>query len=168
MTQHVAERTLVDGVKVLGSLSPSRAGDFMSCPLLYRFRTIDKLPEPSSPAAVRGTVSRDLIRLGGEDVELEAKLGGYETFDLLELESLMLRASTGQEVRLVDVARIEERPALSTIARENQRYQRTVRYEFRGPQKLADRIRKQIVSETISISMTATPRRRGSAPSASW
>jgi len=100
-------------------------------------------------AAVRGTVSRDLIRLGGEDVELEAKLGGYETFDLLELESLMLRASTGQEVRLVDVARIEERRALSTIARENQRYQRTVRYEFRGPQKLADRIRKQVVTETI-------------------
>lgn len=100
-------------------------------------------------AAVRGTVSRDLIRLGGEDIELEAKLGGYETFDLLELESLMLRASTGQEVRLVDVARIEERPALSTIARENQRYQRTVRYEFRGPQKLADRIRKQVVTETI-------------------
>jgi len=41
---------------VLGSLSPSRASDFMSCPLLYRFRVIDKLPERPSPAAVRGTV----------------------------------------------------------------------------------------------------------------
>jgi len=61
MTQHVAERTLVDGVDVLGSLSPSRAGDFMSCPLLYRFRTIDKLPEPSSPAAVRGTVVHKVL-----------------------------------------------------------------------------------------------------------
>jgi len=61
MTQHVAERTLVDGVNVLGSLSPSRAGDFMSCPLLYRFRTIDKLPEPSSPAAVRGTVVHKVL-----------------------------------------------------------------------------------------------------------
>ncbi|MCH1866850.1 PD-(D/E)XK nuclease family protein [Nocardioides sp. CFH 31398] len=48
--------TPVDGVEVLGSLSPSRAGDFTSCPLLYRFRTIDRLPEPSSPEAVRGTV----------------------------------------------------------------------------------------------------------------
>jgi len=61
MTQHVAERTLVDGVDVLGSLSPSRAGDFMSCPLLYRFRTIDKLPEPYSPAAVRGTVVHKVL-----------------------------------------------------------------------------------------------------------
>lgn len=41
---------------VVGSLSPSRAGDFMTCPLLYRFRTIDRLPEPPSPAASRGTL----------------------------------------------------------------------------------------------------------------
>ena len=53
-----AERvsTPVDGVDVLGALSPSRAGDFMTCPLLYRYRTIDKLPEPYSVDAVRGTV----------------------------------------------------------------------------------------------------------------
>ncbi|WP_344535038.1 RecB family exonuclease [Streptomyces albiaxialis] len=38
------------------SLSPSRASDFMQCPLLYRFRVIDKLPEKPSAAATRGTV----------------------------------------------------------------------------------------------------------------
>jgi putative RecB family exonuclease len=38
------------------SLSPSRASDFKSCPLLYRFRTIDRLPERKSAAAVRGTL----------------------------------------------------------------------------------------------------------------
>ena len=38
------------------SLSPSRASDFMTCPLLYRFRVIDRLPEAPSPAATRGTV----------------------------------------------------------------------------------------------------------------
>ena len=38
------------------SLSPSRAADFMTCPLLYRFRVIDRLPEPPSPAAARGTL----------------------------------------------------------------------------------------------------------------
>jgi putative RecB family exonuclease len=38
------------------ALSPSRAGDFMQCPLLYRFRVVDRLPEGPSPAAVRGTV----------------------------------------------------------------------------------------------------------------
>jgi putative RecB family exonuclease len=38
------------------TLSPSRAADFMTCPLLYRFRTIDRLPEQPSPQATRGTV----------------------------------------------------------------------------------------------------------------
>jgi putative RecB family exonuclease len=38
------------------SLSPSRAGDFLTCPLLYRFRVVDRLPEPPSAAAARGTL----------------------------------------------------------------------------------------------------------------
>lgn len=36
-------------------LSPSRANDFLQCPLMYRFRTIDKLPEPTSRAQIIGT-----------------------------------------------------------------------------------------------------------------
>jgi putative RecB family exonuclease len=38
------------------ALSPSRAGDFKQCPLLYRFRAIDRLPERPSRAQVRGTL----------------------------------------------------------------------------------------------------------------
>ncbi|MGH3247073.1 MAG: RecB family exonuclease, partial [Trebonia sp.] len=38
------------------ALSPSRASDFMTCPLLYRFRVIDRLPEPPTPATARGTL----------------------------------------------------------------------------------------------------------------
>jgi putative RecB family exonuclease len=38
------------------SLSPSRASDFMACPLLYRFRVIDRLPETPSIVTVRGSV----------------------------------------------------------------------------------------------------------------
>ncbi len=53
--------TPVDGIEVLGALSPSRAADFRSCPLLYRFRTVDRLPEPASPAAVRGTVVHKVL-----------------------------------------------------------------------------------------------------------
>ena len=41
---------------VVGSLSPSRAGDFMTCPLLFRYRTIDRLPQSPSSSAVRGTL----------------------------------------------------------------------------------------------------------------
>ncbi len=53
--------TPVDGELVLGSLSPSRAGDFRTCPLMYRLRTIDHLPEEPSPSAVRGTVVHKVL-----------------------------------------------------------------------------------------------------------
>ena len=38
------------------SLSPSRAADFLTCPLLYRFRVLDRLPEAPSQAMARGTL----------------------------------------------------------------------------------------------------------------
>ncbi|GAY15161.1 RecB family exonuclease [Mycobacterium sp. shizuoka-1] len=38
------------------ALSPSRAADFKQCPLLYRFRAVDRLPEPPSTAQLRGSV----------------------------------------------------------------------------------------------------------------
>ncbi|MEU4216540.1 PD-(D/E)XK nuclease family protein [Actinoplanes sp. NPDC026623] len=38
------------------SLSPSRAADFKTCPLLFRFRTIDRLPEKPTADQVRGTL----------------------------------------------------------------------------------------------------------------
>lgn len=47
---------------VVGSLSPSRAADFRTCPLLYRFRTVDRLPERPSEAAVRGTVVHAVLQ----------------------------------------------------------------------------------------------------------
>jgi putative RecB family exonuclease len=43
------------------SLSPSRASDFMTCPLLYRFRVLDRLPERPSHAATRGTLVHSVL-----------------------------------------------------------------------------------------------------------
>jgi len=40
----------------LPSLSPSRAADFKTCPLLFRFRSIDRLPERQTPDQARGTL----------------------------------------------------------------------------------------------------------------
>ncbi len=67
MPASAAAATVVDPLEVefvdqspaepaMPSLSPSRAADFKSCPLRYRFRVVDRLPEPPSAAAVRGTV----------------------------------------------------------------------------------------------------------------
>ncbi|WP_439427619.1 RecB family exonuclease [Micromonospora sp. LA-10] len=43
-------------VTVRASLSPSRAADFKTCPLLYRFRSIDRLPERPTVEQARGTL----------------------------------------------------------------------------------------------------------------
>ena len=64
---------------VLGTLSPSRAADFKACPLLYRFRCIDRLPETPSPGATRGTlvhaVLEALFDLPAAERTLEAARG---------------------------------------------------------------------------------------------
>lgn len=43
------------------ALSPSRISDFKTCPLLYRYRAIDRLPEPPSADAVRGTLVHSVL-----------------------------------------------------------------------------------------------------------
>ncbi|MQA98774.1 MAG: DUF2800 domain-containing protein [Actinobacteria bacterium] len=42
--------------KPLLKLSPSSATDFKSCPQLFKFRSIDRLEEPTSAAAARGSL----------------------------------------------------------------------------------------------------------------
>jgi putative RecB family exonuclease len=46
---------------MVAALSPSRASDFMQCPLLYRFRVVDRLPSAPSPAAARGTLVHSVL-----------------------------------------------------------------------------------------------------------
>ena len=67
-------------VKLPAALSPSRAGDFQQCPLLFRLRVVDKVPEPPNAAATKGTLVHAVLerlfdlpagrRTPGEAVEL--------------------------------------------------------------------------------------------------
>ncbi|TVT21979.1 recombinase RecB [Amycolatopsis rhizosphaerae] len=43
------------------ALSPSRASDFKQCPLLYRFRAVDRLPEVPTKAQLRGTLVHSVL-----------------------------------------------------------------------------------------------------------
>lgn len=52
----------------LETLSPSRAGDFKTCPQLFKFRAIDRIEEPSSIYQARGTTAHlALQRLFDDD-----------------------------------------------------------------------------------------------------
>ncbi|MGV1036287.1 MAG: RecB family exonuclease [Candidatus Nanopelagicales bacterium] len=54
--ERAVEQVAPPGLPAGIALSPSRASDFLTCPLLFRFRAIDRIPERPSSAAVRGTL----------------------------------------------------------------------------------------------------------------
>ncbi|MGI9039060.1 MAG: efflux RND transporter permease subunit [Gemmatimonadota bacterium] len=87
------------------------------------------------------------LRVGGDDVNYAVKVAGYDEFDLLALQDLRV-PTAGGEVRLADVAGIERNDVLARIVREDQQYQRTVAWEFRGPRKLGDLVRDVVLDAT--------------------
>ncbi|MBR7742283.1 PD-(D/E)XK nuclease family protein [Phycicoccus sp. BSK3Z-2] len=84
------------------ALSPSRAADFKQCPLLFRFRTIDKLEGPPSPAAARGTLVHAVLE---------------HLFDLPADQRTPAAATALLEPRWR--ALVEERPELATMLEED-------------------------------------------------
>jgi putative RecB family exonuclease len=56
VSQDVSNPEVVAAPRRRPALSPSRAADFKQCPLLYRFRAIDRLPERHTRAQIRGTL----------------------------------------------------------------------------------------------------------------
>ncbi len=89
-----------------------------------------------------------VLRVAGEELPFTVKLAGYDEFDLLDMNQLRVPASGGEDVRLADVATLDRRDVLARILREDQQYQRTVAWEFRGPRKLGDLIRDAVVDAT--------------------
>ncbi|ANI40516.1 RecB family exonuclease [Mycolicibacterium vaccae] len=95
------------------ALSPSRASDFKQCPLLYRFRAIDRLPEPSSAAQVRGSVVHaaleDLYQLPAADRVPETAAAlvapAWERM-LAERPSLAADIEPGLHAELLEQARV--------------------------------------------------------------
>jgi len=51
------------GVSLPPRLSPSAISSFTSCPLAFRFSYVDRLPEPPSPAATKGTLVHRALEL---------------------------------------------------------------------------------------------------------
>ncbi|HYR07611.1 MAG TPA: efflux RND transporter permease subunit [Longimicrobium sp.] len=99
-------------------------------------------------AAVGRNGQRGYLRVGDEEVRFSVALDGHQRLDVQELQQLPIPAPGGGSVRLADVARVGEREVLSRIIREDQQYQRTVSYEFRGPNKLGDKVHEAVMKTT--------------------
>ncbi|MEO7270291.1 MAG: PD-(D/E)XK nuclease family protein [Knoellia sp.] len=85
------------------ALSPSRAADFKQCPLLFRFRTIDKLDGPPSPAAARGTLVHEVLE---------------HLFELPAAERTPEAALALLQPRWASL--VEERPELATMIEDDE------------------------------------------------
>lgn len=86
------------------ALSPSRASDFMQCPLLYRFRVIDRLPEKPSPAATRGTVVHAVLERLFDAPAAERTAVGARAMVPGEWEKLLAKRPELAELFADDVA----------------------------------------------------------------
>jgi putative RecB family exonuclease len=65
----------------LETLSPSRAGDFKTCPQLFKFRAVDRIPEPTSIYQARGTTAHlALQRLFDDEVAARTPERLYDLF----------------------------------------------------------------------------------------
>jgi HAE1 family hydrophobic/amphiphilic exporter-1 len=67
------------------------------------------------------------------------KAQGARDRSLDELREALVPTALGSTVRMGDLSDVGEREVLNTITREDQQYLRVVSYEFRGPQRLANR-----------------------------
>jgi HAE1 family hydrophobic/amphiphilic exporter-1 len=100
-------------------------------------------------SAVQGRQSASRLKLGGEEVQYQVKLEASTDMDVLALTETLIDTPSGRRIRLGDVVTVTPRDILARIHRENQQYERTVAYEFRGPQKLGDLWHDRVIEATL-------------------
>ncbi len=82
------------------------------------------------------------IRREGKEVALTFKFPDAAVMDVRNLQDALIRTRSGESLRLGEIAFLTERPIAGSIDRENQEFQQTVMWEFRGPSKAEERYRK--------------------------
>lgn len=119
------------------ALSPSRAGDFKQCPLMFRYRTVDRLPEPPSAAATLGTlvhaVLEKLYDLPAPERTAEAAHGRLEPEwrEMVAKDAALAELHADTDAERAWLA--EGRQRLSTY------------FELENPQRLEPAAREQFV-----------------------
>ncbi len=93
--------------------------------------------------------SRGSVTYGGEDIDFLVKVEGFDHRDVVELENAMVTTWSGNRVRMKDVSEISVEKVMDRIERKDQQYTRTVAYEFRGPYRMGERVRDEVIETMI-------------------
>ena len=99
---------------------------------------------------MRGAVGQSFITLGDVEFPVDLKAAGSRERSLEDLRNTLVTNEGRQPVRIQDLAEVSEREGLGMISREDQQYLRVVSYDFRGPQKLAQRTHEAFMN-SISV-----------------
>ena len=108
-------------------------------PALARYGLTSRDLAAAVAREVRGPAGQQRIEIGGEEIPVMLKTKGALDRTIDELRDAVIPTSAGSPVRIGSVSTVNEQQALSAISREDQQYMRIVSYEFRGPNKLAQR-----------------------------
>ena len=84
------------------------------------------------------------MQMGGKEISISVKFPDAETLDMRALKEALIKTRGGEYLRLGEVASFDERPIAGSIDRENQQFQQTIMWEFRGPSKAEERYRKGV------------------------
>jgi HAE1 family hydrophobic/amphiphilic exporter-1 len=84
------------------------------------------------------------MQMDGKEISISVKFPDAETLDMRALRETLIRTRGKEYLRLGQVASFEERPIAGSIDRENQQFQQTIMWEFRGPSKAEERYRKGV------------------------
>ncbi|MEO7363551.1 MAG: efflux RND transporter permease subunit [Gemmatimonadaceae bacterium] len=99
---------------------------------------------------VRGGGGGFPLTIGGEEVHVNVKAAGVRERTMEQLQNSLIQSATGATVRLGDLADVRAQEALTLVTREDQQYVRIVAYDFRGPQKMAQRTHDSFM-KSISV-----------------
>ncbi|MCI4445858.1 MAG: efflux RND transporter permease subunit [Candidatus Aminicenantes bacterium] len=100
---------------------------------------------------LRGTFGVPLQAvIAGQERSIELKFPEAESMDMTRLLETLLITTASEHLRVRDLVTVEEKEIPGSIYRENQQFQMTVMWEFKGPYKAAENYRKAIFS-TLSL-----------------
>ena len=94
---------------------------------------------------IQGTFGQPArIRTEGKDITVSVKYPDAATLDMRGLNEALIQTRGGEYLRLGEIAAFVESPIPGSIDRENQQFQQTIMWEFRGPSKAEERYRKAV------------------------
>ena len=94
---------------------------------------------------IQGTFGQPArIRTEGKDITVSVKFPDAATLDMRGLSEALIMTRGGEYLRIGEIAAFAESPIPGSIDRENQQFQQTIMWEFRGPSKAEERYRKAV------------------------